>query len=173
MAQDATLQGLRSQLLTSIKGRRLALDPNDYLVGPRDLRVQIEGFSSGGSTITSTSVATSLSAWGVSVVGASAASGTTAYTLAAPVPGVKKTIFCPTTGYAVIGTTAAGAFICSTASVTSTYGYITFTGKGNLVELMGLTTALWGVLSDPGINAVALSSASSTSSTVTRNVTFV
>ena len=154
MAQDATLQGLRSQLITSIKGRRLALDPNDYLVGPRDLRVQIEGFSSGGSTITSTAVATPLSAWGVSMVGASAASGTTLYTLAAPVPGVRKTLFVPTTGYAVIGTTAAGAFICSTASVTSTYGYITCTGKGGVCELVGLTTALWGVLKNYAITTV-------------------
>ena len=154
MAQDATLQGLRSQLITSIKGRRLALDPNDYLVGPRDLRVQIEGFSSGGSTITSTAVATPLSAWGGSMVGASAASGTTLYTLAAPVPGVRKVLFVPTTGYAVVGTTAAGAFICSTASVTSTYGYITFTGKGGVCELVGLTTALWGVLTNYAITTV-------------------
>ena len=153
MAQDATLQGLRSQLLTQIHGRRLALDPNDYLIGPRDLRVQIEGFSSGGSTITSTAVATALSAWGVSVVGASAASGTTAYVLAAPVPGVRKTLFCPTTGYAVVLASTA-AYYCSSASVTSTYQIATFTGKGNMLELMGLSTALWAVLTNYAITSV-------------------
>lgn len=173
MAQDTSLQGLRSQLLTQIHGRRLALDPNDYLVGPRDLRLQIEGFSAAGSTITSTAVATSLSAWGYSMLGATAASGTTAYTLAAPIPGVRKYLFVPTTGYAVVGTTAAGAFICSTASVTSTYGYITFSGKGNNCELIGITTALWGVLSDGGINSLNPTSAASTSINVVRNVTFV
>ena len=149
MAQDATLQGLRSQLITSIKGRRLALDPNDYLVGPRALREQIEGFSSGGSTITSTSVATPLVAYGVSVVGATGASATTAYLLAAPVPGVTKTIFNPTTGGVTVLTTAAGAFVCSTASAASTQGSITFVGKGACVDLIGLTTAL----SDGGIGS--------------------
>ena len=91
---------------------------------------------------------------GFSMVGASAASGTTLYTLAAPVPGVRKVLFVPTTGYAVVGTTAAGAFICSTASITSTYGYITFAGKGNVCELIGLTTALWGVLTNYAITTV-------------------
>jgi len=154
MAQDATLQGLRNQLLTQIHGRRLALDPNDYLVGPKDLRAQISGFSSGGSTLTSTSVASNIDPFGLTVLGASAASGTTLYTLAAPVPGVRKVLFIPTTGYAVVGTTAAGAFICSSGSITSTYGYITFTGKGNVCELMGLTTALWGVLTNYAITTV-------------------
>lgn len=152
MAQDTSLNGLRSALITSIFGRRLALaagnssDSNpEYLVGVRALREQVEGVSSAGSTLTSTSVASNLSPFGMSLVGATGASATTAYNLAAPVPGVTKRIFNPTTGQAVVFTTGAGAFICSTGSITSTLGSITLSAKGAFVELYALTTALWGV----------------------------
>ena len=161
MAQDTSLTGLRGQLVTSIFGRRLALsvgnssDQNaEYLVGIRAVREQVEGVSSAGSTVTSTSVANLLSPYGVSLVGASGASGTTAYQLSAPVPGVVKRIFNPTTGVADILTTAQGAFICSTASVTSTQGTIHFVGKGANVELIGLTTNLWGVMGNLAITTV-------------------
>lgn len=161
MAQDTSLNGLRNQLITQLYGRRLGLSAGnssasdvEYLVGPRAFREQVEGFSSAGSTITSTSVASLLSPFGVSVVGASGASATTAYQLAAPVPGVTKRIFNPTTGQAVILTTAQGAFICSTASVTSTQGTITFVGKGASVELIGLTTNLWGLAENLAITTV-------------------
>lgn len=178
MAQNTSLEGLRSQILTQIWGRRLGLDSNNYLVGPLSQRTAVQGVSSAGSTVTSTSVASPLTPYGVSLVGATAASATTGYTLSAPVPGVSKILFVPTTGYAVVTVTTdstgagAGAFICSTASVTSTYQIITFSGKGNYCELIGLTTALWGVKSFSGISAAALSSASSTSITVTNSVTF-
>lgn len=156
MAQDTSLNGLRSQLLTSIFGRRLALAPGnssdanvEYLVGVRAVREQVEGVSSAGSTITSTAVTNNLSPFGVSLIGASGASGTTAYNLAAPVPGVRKILFNATTGNAVVGTTAAGAFIASSGSAASTYGILTFAGKGANIEMVGLTTALWGVLAAP------------------------
>jgi hypothetical protein len=153
MAQNTSLEGLRSQLLTQVHGRRLALDPNEYLVGPKELRVQVEGFNA-GTTVTSTSVASNLSAWGVSLLGATLASGTTAYNLAAPVPGVRKTLFCPTTGVANVLTTGAGAFILTTGSAASTYGIISFAGKGNVCEMIGITTALWAVLTNYSITSV-------------------
>ena len=151
MAQDTSLNGLRSQYLTQIHGRRLALDPNDYLVGPRDLRVQVEGGSSAGSTVITTSVVggTTLSNWGISMVGATGASASTAYTLPPPIPGVRKIIFNPTTGHAQFSTTVnttSVSYICSTGSVTSTYNLVSLYGKGTNVELIGLTTALWGLL---------------------------
>lgn len=147
MAQTTTLEGLRSQLITSVFGRRLALDSGDYLVGPRAFREQVEGFG-GGTTVMSTGTA-ALSAYGLSMVGSSLTSASTSLTLAAPVPGTKKILFNPTTGVAVITTTGAGAFICSSGSITSTYGTLTFAGKGANIELFGLTTALWGVSGVP------------------------
>lgn len=159
MAQDATLVGLRNQILTSLFGRRIGFEPGnssdtnpDYLAGPRGFREPISGFSSGGSTVTSTSVTTPLPGYGPSMVGATAASATTAYNLAAPIPGVRKIIFNPTTGQAVVGTTDAGAFICASGSVTSTLGIITLAPKGSFIELMGLSTALWGVIGIGGIS---------------------
>ncbi len=150
MAQDTSLNGLRSQLVTQIYGRRLALGPGnssdqnaEYLVGPRGFREPVEGVSSAGSTVTSTSVTSKLSPYGMTVVGATGASATTAYLLAAPVPGLVKRIFNPTTGTAVVLTTDSGAFICSTGSVTSTLGSITLSAKGSFVELYGHSTALW------------------------------
>lgn len=152
MAQDTSLNGMRRSLVTQIYGPRLALGPGnssdftpDYLVGPRAFREQVEGVSSAGSTVVSTSVANNLSPYGMSLVGATGASATTAYNLAAPVPGVTKRIFNPTTGTAVVLTTGAGAFINSTGSVTSTLGVITLTAKGSFVELYALTTGLWAV----------------------------
>lgn len=166
MAQNTSLEGLRSQMLVSIFGRRMGLAAGnaiqtqaEYLVGPRALREQVQGVSS-GSTIVTTAVATPLVPYGVSLIGASAASATTGYTLSAPVPGVRKILFVPTTGYAVVTVTTdttgagAGAFLCSTASVTSTHQIITFAGKGNICELIGLTTGLWGVLTNYAITTV-------------------
>lgn len=161
MAQDTSLNGLRSKIITSLFGRRAGLswgnssDNNpEYLVGIRAVAEQVSGVSAAGSTIVSTAVATPLPAYGISLVGATAASATTAYLLAAPVPGVAKRIFNPTTGQANIGTTDAGAFICSTASVTSTQGNIFLVGKGAQVELWGLTTALWGLAQNLAITTV-------------------
>ena len=151
MAQDTSLNGLRNQLVTEIYGRRLALAPGnssdnnaEYLVGIRGFRYQVEGWSAAGSTVVSTSVANQLSPYGLSIVGATGASGTTGYVLSAPVPGVEKTIFCPTTGYAVI--TLASGNIISTGSAGSTQTIITFAGKGNAVQLVGITTAFYAVL---------------------------
>lgn len=168
MAQDTSLNGLRSQLITQVFGRRLALGPGnssdqnaEYLVGPRAFREQVSGVSSAGSTVTSTAVTSNIDPFGITLVGATAASATTAYQLAAPVPGVRKVLFNPTTGSVTFLTSAAGGLICSTGSVTSTYGSVTLTGKGVACELIALTTALWGVLSPQGVT------------TVTTNFTFV
>lgn len=143
MAQNTSLEGLRSQLVTQIYGRRLALDVGDFLVGPKAVREQVEGFTS-GTTLMSTGTA-ALSAYGISMVGSTLTSASTSLTLNAPVPGTKKVLFNPTTGQAVVTTTGAGAFICSTGSITSTFGTMTFPAKGASIELLGITTALWGV----------------------------
>jgi len=178
MPKDTSLNGLRGQIITSVHGRRLGLDVDGFLVGHLGERQTVAGVSSAGSTIVSTSVATALTNYGVSLVGASAASGTTGYIMTSPTPGCEKILFVPTTGYAVVTLTTdstgagAGAMLCSTASVTSTYQVITFAGKGGFVRLIGLTTGLWGLAGwGPNVSG-ALSSAASTSITFTPAVTF-
>lgn len=153
MAQDTSLESLRNQMITSLFGRRIGLDINGAIVGPKDIRVAIEGFSSAGSTIGSTSPAT-LSAFGVTVGGSVLSSGSTAASpacqqLPAPIPGVFKTLFNMTTAMMTIGTTAASAYFMSTGSAGSTYQYVTLWGKGASVQLLGLTTAFWGVVGNP------------------------
>jgi hypothetical protein len=157
MALDTSLNGIRNRLITQIHGRRLGLASGNssdqgahYLAGPAAAISPIEGWSAAGSTIVSTSVANQLVPYGVSVVGATGASGTTGYTLSAPVPGVDKTIFCPTSGYAVI-TLASGNFI-TTASSTCTIA--TFSGKGQTLKLTGLSTAWYGVMNYQNITSV-------------------
>ena len=153
MALDTSLEGVRNRLITSIFGRRLGLETNNALAGMVGTIEPISGFTSGGTTLTSTSVATNIPAYGFTAVGASGASATTAYLLDAPIPGVRKTLFVPTTGYAVV-LASTGAFYCTSGSVTSTYQIATFTGKGNVIDMIGITTALWGVLTNYAITTV-------------------
>lgn len=151
MAQNASLEGLRSQLVTQIYGRRLGLsagnssDTNaEYLVGPRAFRDVVGGVSSAGSSITSTDVTSIIPAYGVTLVGATGASATTAYQLAAPVPGVRKTLFNPTSGNATVLVSGAGAVMDSTAS--NALVSMKLNAAGAFVELIGLTTAVWGII---------------------------
>jgi hypothetical protein len=159
MAQNATLEGLRNQIVKSLFGRNIGLtfgqstETNpEYLGGVKGYRVPVTGFSSGGSTVTSTSVASDISPTGFTAIGATGASATTAYTLAAPVPGTEKILFNPTTGQAVVLTTGAGAFVCSSGSITSTFGTITMAPKGSFVRLAAASTALWVVVGDARIS---------------------
>jgi|SRR6185312_1512230 len=157
MALDSSLNAIRNRLITSMWGRRFGLthgnssDQNPhYLAGHVGSIAPIEGWNAAGSTVVSTSVANQLAPYGLSIVGATGASATTGYTLSAPVPGVDKTIFCPTSGYAVI-TLASGNFV-TTASSTCTIA--TFSGKGQSLQLTGLSTAWYGVMNYQNITSV-------------------
>ena len=91
-------------------------------------------------------------ALGMSLVGATGASASTAYLLDAPVPGTVKYIFNPTTGQANIGTTASGgAFICSSASVASTQGNIFLVGD-QVAEATSQATANLHRWTHDGVN---------------------
>lgn len=150
MAKDTSLQSIRNEMLTSIFGRRLGLDINGSLVGALDIRVPADGWSSAGSTFPSTGLAT-MSVGGITVGGTTGSSGSTAASpacqqLPAPMPGLFKTLFNASTAFFTVGTTAAAAYFLSTGSAGSTYQYCTLAAKGCNVTLVGLTTALWGVL---------------------------
>jgi len=141
--------------LTSLYGRRLGLDQNGHLVGPLSFRVPTEGIASSAGT-TDYVALTSLTAYGVSVVG-STSSGSAAYTLASPIPGVVKYIVNPTTATITVASTAGGAyFALSSAGGTVSGTTITTTRGGIGLQLLGMTTAAWAVI---GTNDV-ISSAS-------------
>ena len=54
MALDSSLNGMRNAIITSLYGRRIGLDSNDYLIG-KPLRDIVEGVSSAASTIVTSS----------------------------------------------------------------------------------------------------------------------
>jgi hypothetical protein len=133
-----TLTTIQNSVLTSIYGRRLGLDSNARLVGPRGYVLEIED-------ITST-VATTASAFGLTRVMTSGSSqGPTQHNLPAPTAGVEKIIVMTSTstGSQQFLSTPNGAAIYSSAGTTA--GFINFVGPGGYVQLIGLSTTAWAV----------------------------
>mgnify|MGYP003132386861 CR=1 FL=1 len=153
MTRYGDIEALRNDIVKSIYGRRLGMDHDDLLVGPVGVRTNLQGLTSGTSTIPTTGT-TTLKTNGLSLVGSTASSGTSAASTAgmqlpAPEPGVRKEFLNISTALITISTVTGGAKILSTGSAGSTYQYISLWGKGASIELIGLTTALWGVLGNP------------------------
>ena len=136
-----SLEQLRSVILTSIFGRRLGLDNQEFLVGPKDMRTAIED-------ITSTA-ATSALPYGHTRVLTSGSSQTGSYTLQAPVPGVRKTLSLNSTSTGTMQFTATNAAFLSGSGTSE--AVVSFITKGAFIELLGVTTAYWQVLSGSSI----------------------
>ncbi len=148
MAQS--LETLRSQNNTSIYGRRLGLTYDDYLVGPKDLKLAIEDIQ--------TTVATTAAAYGITrVLTTGSSQGPVQHFLPAPIPGVEKVILLQSTstGSQQFLSTANGAAIIA-ASDGTTKGVVNLVGPGGSITLVGLTTALWGVKARDGSSAASL-----------------
>lgn len=143
-------------ITTSIFGRRLGLQAMsssqtgtsqserrpEFVVGPEDIRKEVTSADSTG---------TSLKAWGMSVLSTGLISDATAvFRLDPPIPGVEKTIVWRST---TIGTMSAKVWV--TGSTGGAEGFQTSGGSsftclassaGAVLRLIGLTTALWGVV---------------------------
>ena len=138
MAQS--LETLRGKNVTPIFGRRLGLQFDETLAGPKELKLAIED-------ITSTVPTTAL-AYGVTRVRTSGSSqGPTQHFLPAPIEGVRKYIAMNTTstGSQQFLSTANGASILA-ASDGTTKGVLNFRGPGGSVQMLGLTSAIWAVI---------------------------
>lgn len=134
---------LRNLLMTSIFGRRLGLDSNDYVVGPRDIRNQVEDL---------TTVPTTVAAFGVSrVVNTGSSQGPVQHFLPAPVVGIQKILLLTSTstGSNQFLSTANGASILA-ASDGTTKGVVNLIGQGGSVTLEGVTSAIWAVVGTSG-----------------------
>ena len=139
MAQSLTT--LRNSIITSIHGRRLGLNVDGYLVGPPDMKKEVVD-------LTSASTGTTISPHGVYQLYLTTLS-TQVFQLPTPQPGVSVTF---TLGAAQNGSTvissaaylkvASGHLIAS--SELSTGGAINLSSR-SMVELTGLTTALWAI----------------------------
>lgn len=132
-----SLETLRSLVLTSIRGRRLGLDVNECLVGPKQLRPPI-------TAATSATTGTDLTTYGYNTLVT-----TTNDTWRLPAPpyvGAEVTLM---TGSSSTGIHTVAVSTASASVIYSSNGIagqnVVLTGAGQAVKLVGLTTAIWAV----------------------------
>lgn len=146
-----SLNTLRSAKQVSIHGRRLALDFNDFLVGPKGLREPV-------FELTSASTAQTLAGYGLTVINVTSAvtSATNSFFLPNPTPGLSFSV-----RSGVRGTTSTDGSTCimlgrpSTAfyieSSIDTSGVAVLLARGNAVSLAGITTGYYNVVGGVGL----------------------
>lgn len=133
-----SLEQLRNLVRTSIHGRRLGLDPTDFLVGPKGMRVPVHN-------ATSDTTGTAIPNHGIATV---VTTTNDVWTLEAPVPGCEVKI--------MTGSSSTGnhAVVPTNATIISTNGVagstITLQGNGAHISLVGLSTSQWAVMSRGG-----------------------
>lgn len=132
-----------NNILTSIYGRRLGLIPLstgqsgaavpiEVLAGPDDFRLGIT---------TNETTAAAMNPAGISLLTGTSAASTPVFTLAPPIPGVKKIVIMGSTDSAIYVKCATGVAIAGTSLGTTGACAIRSSG-GGLMELQGVTTAL-------------------------------
>ena len=146
MAQ--TMQDIRALARTTIRGRRFGIDGDEYITGVRGIRKVV-------TNATSATTATALPNHGlVSVVTTTDDS----WTLTDPEVGCEVMLVTGSTSTGVHTITGVAATIIS--SVSDNFGIISFIGGGaSACGLMGLTTAVWGVISRSSTTTVLFTSA--------------
>lgn len=131
------LATIRNTIKTSIHGRRLGLDVDDYVAGPLGVIQQIEDID--------TSTGSSASPHGVTRVLTSGSSVTGSFTLQAPKPGIVKTLTLQSTSTGGSQFTATNATIY-TASDGSSAAVVNLYAPGAAVQLLGESTSVWRVI---------------------------
>ena len=135
----------KSLIKTSVHGRRLGIDKDECLTGPKAFRHQV-------TNATSDTTGTTLAPFGLHTV---LTTTNDSWQLQAPIPGVQVTIASGTTGTA----TSTGIHTILPVSGTfqscesSTGGSIVITGVGAGVTLMGASTGLYHVVGSFGTTA--------------------
>ena len=135
--------GLQGEIKTSIHGRRLGFDRNEFMVGPKGTRQPI-------TAATSDTTGTNLPNYGVCSV---ITTTNDTWVLTDPVVGGEVIILTGSTSTGVHTITCDNATMLS--SVSSTGPGVTLTGAGAGFHLVGLSTALWGVTSRIGTTATS------------------
>lgn len=128
-----SLETLRSSILDSIKGRKFGLSPTGYLVGAPDNVVPV-------SQATTATTGTVIDPFGFT--GVSSSTNTT-WSLAAPVAGVTKQLIATTTSTGTMAVQLASGNFLTTSG--SSFNQMSFAALGQSVDLIGLSTALYGV----------------------------
>lgn len=136
MAQ--ALQTIRDAIKTSLHGRRIGLNHDDFLAGPKALLQEIEDFDA--------STGSSALAHGVTRAITSGSSDTGSFTLQAPANvGVVKTLTLTSTSTGGQQFTATNATIY-TASAGTSAAVVNLYRPGAAVQLLAETTAIWRVI---------------------------
>lgn len=143
-----TLQENRNSILTTIYGRRLGLDKNDFLIG-KSAKHAIQALTSGSS-------ATAITNYGVTAINVTTGSASTgssigttevglSWNMDAPEPGVEKTIYLSNS----TGSTAGAVVEFGTgvtgfnSSLGTTFTGILLQGHGAWVKLIGMSATSW------------------------------
>ena len=146
-----SLQTLRTAKVTSIHGRRLAIDKDDFVVGPKGLREPV-------FELTSASTAQTLSNHGLTVINVTSAvtSATNSFFLPNPIPGARITV-----RSGIRGTTSTDGSTCIMLGRASTAFYIessvdtscvaVLLAKGNGITLEGITTGYYNAIAGLGL----------------------
>ena len=148
-----------NSVLTSVHGRRLGLQAmssgeSGGSKGALELLVGPDAFREPRTTNETT--ATAINAVGNTVLVGTSAASTPVFTLAPPIPGVRKTIIFGSTDSALYLKMSSGCAIAGTSLASTGCTAIRSSG-GGAVELIGQTTALYNTLavSSTAVNTVA------------------
>jgi hypothetical protein len=146
-----SLTTLRGERNTSIHGRRLALDRNDFITGPKGFREPV-------FELTSASTAQTLSDHGLTVINVTSAvtTATNSFFLPNPVPGGRITVRSGVRGTtSTDGSTAIMLGRASTAfyieSSVDTSGVAVLLAKGQAITLEGITTGYYNAVGSMGL----------------------
>lgn len=162
MAQS--LETLRSNNVTPIYGRRLGLQQDETLAGPKDIKRAVQ-------EITSASTATTVNSHGIVVArmsGSMTTASQPAILLGNPIPGVAVDLVYAFTSYGATAGSTAVAFQRGTTDFTihssnTSTGIGVLLAQGKTVRLLGLTTDQYAVQGPLGTTAVLTPSVTVTS----------
>jgi len=128
-----SLRTLAGEIKTSLYGRRLGIDNNECLVGLRGVRTEI-------TSATSATTGTPISNNGLTTI-EKATSAAKTYTLALPYAGARKEIVSVSSSTKIASISLSGASLSCTSGSSNTL--MEFTGRGQRVSLVGLSSAAW------------------------------
>jgi len=149
-----------NSVVTSVHGRRLGLQtmstsnsgatktqPQEFIVGPDSLRLGVT---------TNETTATPMNASGISYLVGTSAASTPVYSIAPPIPGVHKFVYFASTDSAIYVKASVATHSFSGTSLGATLCGAFASSGGGMVELVGVTTALYAVLtiSSSAVNTI-------------------
>lgn len=138
-----------AEIVTSIHGRRLGISSSGYLTsqGGQTLGVDfLHGAITSPTAATSDTTGTNITAYGLTTVDTSTDD---TWLLDAPIPGVRKILYTGSTSTGIRTIKRANATFAIRSSASSTLTTIIAQGGGLTLELIGVSSAIYGILGRP------------------------